>query len=179
MGFQGTVTIDKGSLKNIRATLEALPRELRKNAAAAVIRTGAKPIQTAMKAKVPVRTGQLKKSIGTKSRSLVYGSGGSVMAYAVIGPRRGFKSKTSLTGRKRKARKTNSKRKSTFIERRYAEMDEIAWYLETGTPKMPAHPFIRPAIDAAQGQCLTAMAAGFEKHMARIAARLAGKGRKR
>ena len=48
--------------------------------------------------------------------------------------------------------------------------------VEKGTSHSPAQPFIRPAMDSASGQVLEAMSAGLDKHLTRVAQRLAAKG---
>jgi HK97 gp10 family phage protein len=163
------LSIDAGSLKSVIKSLESLPIELQKSAERAVLRSGAAPIQKAVKARVPVDTGLLKKSIGTKvslGRAATYGR-------AQVGPRSGFHSTKKVTGRKRD-RASKGKRRAAK-EKKMIQPEEYAFYLEHGTPHMPAKPFIRPAIDAAEGEVLAAMATGLDKHLTRVAARMASK----
>ena len=166
MAFDGQITIDKQSLRNVMAALEKLPKEFQKSAEKAVLRAGGKPILKAAKAKVPVDTGNLKKSLGISVHANKQG-----WISARVGPRKGFKSAKSLTGRGR-VRAVKGKR-GTWQERKMADAQEISWYVETGTPHSPAKPFIRPAIDEAANQVVDAMAAGLDKHLTRVAARLA------
>ena len=168
MANDGVITIDRSSLMRVMIALDKLPEQFRKSAEKAVLRAGSKPILKAAKAKVPVDTGMLKQSLGISVHANRSG-----WISARIGPRKGFKSAKSLTGRKR-VRATKGKR-STWIERKMADAQEISWYIETGTSHSPAKPFIRPAIDAAQDEVLSAMAAGLDKHLTRVAARLAAK----
>jgi HK97 gp10 family phage protein len=147
------VTLD---FKDVQKALENLPKEFQKSAEKAVLRAGSKPILKAARGRVAKNTGNLKKSLGVTITSNKSGWVG-----AKVGPRSGYKYKTK-TGRKKRAGQL-------------ADAQEIAWYLETGTPKMSARPFIRPAIDAAQSEVIDAMAAGLEKHLTRVAARLAKK----
>ena len=168
MGYDGDITIDPKGVRDILAALSKLPKEFQRSAEKAVLRAGAKPVLKAAKAKVPVDTGNLKKSLGV---ALFTASSGWTAIR--IGPRKGFKSAKSITGRKR-VRATKGKR-STFKERKLADATEISWYVETGTPHSAAKPFIRPAIDSAQGEVIDAMAAGLDKHLTRVAARLARK----
>lgn len=46
---------------------------------------------------------------------------------------------------------------------------DYALYVEMGTSKMPAQPFMRPAIDTKQKEALKAIGANLEKQMRRIA----------
>lgn len=131
---------------------------MRKSAERAVLRDGAKPILRSAKSKVAKDSGTLKKSLSAK---VVYSKAG---LSARIGPRAGYKYEKKVTGRRRD--KGNGKK---------IDAQEVAWYQEIGTAKMPAHPFIRPALDAAKGEVLSSMAAGLDKHLTRVAARLAKK----
>jgi HK97 gp10 family phage protein len=165
MAFDGHITIDKGSLRDLMRSLDNLPKELQKSAEKAVLRAGGKPILAAARAKVPVDTGNLKKSLGVSVHANRAG-----WISARVGPRKGFKGK-SKTGRKRE-RAAKGKR-GTFQENKLADAQEISWYVETGTPRSAARPFIRPAIDSAAGAVLEAMAAGLDQHLTRVTARLA------
>ena len=165
MAFDGYISLDRTSIANVMRALDKLPKEFQKSAEKAVLRAGGKPILKAAKAKVPVDTGNLKRSLGIS----VYANRTGWIS-ARIGPRNGFKSK-NLTGRKR-YRATKGKR-TTFKERKLADAQEISWYVETGTPHSSAKPFIRPAIDSAAGEVIAAMTAGLDKHLTRVAARLA------
>lgn len=167
MAFDGHITIDKGGLRDVMRALDQLPKELQKSAEKAVLRAGGKPILKAAKSKVPVDTGNLKKSLGISVHANRSG-----WISARVGPRKGFKSKNK-TGRSR-VRATKGKR-STWQEGKLADAQEISWYVETGTPTAAAQPFIRPAIDSAAGEVLSAMAGGLDKHLTRVAARLAKK----
>lgn len=167
MAYDGQIKIDKAGIAGVMRALDDLPEQFRKSAEKAVLRAGAKPILKAAKSKVPVDTGMLKKSLGISVHANRSG-----WISARVGPRKGFKSK-NLTGRNR-VRATKGKR-STWQERKLADAQEISWYVETGTPHSAAKPFIRPAIDEAANQVLEAMASGLDKHLTRVAARLAKK----
>jgi HK97 gp10 family phage protein len=149
-------------LREMQRTLDRLPRELIKSSESAVLRAGAKPIEKAAKAKVPVGTGLLKKSIGNRVKKV----DGSTSAR--IGPRTGFKGR-SLGMKKNKAGVASEK---------FADPNKYSHLVEFGSSRSPAQPFIRPAIKAAQSQVMDAMAAGLDKHLTRTAARLARKGKK-
>ena len=155
-----SIKIDGASLKGVLRALEKLPKELQKNAEKSVIRAGAKPILKAARARVPVDTGNLKKSLSVSIQSSKSGWVG-----ARIGPRSGFKSKRgTLTGRRRDKGKG-----------KVADAPEIAFYIETGTPKMAAQPFIRPAIESAKGEVIGAMESGLSGYLTKAAARVASK----
>lgn len=157
-----SLQIDPGSLRSVLKALESLPAELQRSAERAVLRDGAKPILKAARARVGVRSGTLKKSLGV---SVNVGKAGSGYGQARMGARNGVKYRYKTgnkTGRKKRAGQAIA-------------AEEVAWYQEMGTPKLPAHPFIRPALDSSAGEVVAAMAAGLDKHLTRVAARLAAK----
>lgn len=150
------IQVSKASIRNIRASLDALPNELLRSSEKAVLRAGAKPIEKAAKAKAPVRDGTLKKSIGTNVKTV------NGVTSARVGPRTGVKGR-SLGFRKNK--------KGVMTER-FADPNKYSHLVEFGTSHSPAKPFIRPAIDTASGEVVDAMAAGLDKHLTRTVARL-------
>lgn len=150
------VSISRSSLQGIRKRLADLPQELIKASESAVLRAGAKPIQTAAKAKAPVGTGLLKKSIGMRVKKT------KGIYTARVGPRKGFKGKP--LGKK--------KNKAGIETERFADPNKYSHLVEFGTSHSPAKPFIRPAIESAKGEVVAAMAAGLDKHLTRTVARL-------
>lgn len=154
-GLNRSLDLDQASITALVRRINKLPEHLRKAAERAVLRAGAKPILKEMRDRVPVKTGNLKSSLKLEVR--VGKSGGS----ARVGPKSGVKYRTkNKTGRRGK-----SAGKSI-------EAAEYAFYLETGTPNMAPRPFIRPAIDAAADEILTAMAAGLDGYLTRVVASL-------
>ncbi len=149
-------------MRELNRTLERLPKELIRSSENAVLRAGAKPIEKAAKAKVTTDTGLLKKAIGIRVKKV------NGVNSARIGPRTGFKGK-SLGKRKDK--------KGVETER-FQDPNKYSHLVEFGTSHSAAKPFIRPAIDTAQGQVVEAMGAGLEKHLDRTAARLRRKAAK-
>lgn len=150
------IQVSKTSIRNVRSALDALPKELLRSSENAVLRAGAKPIEKAAKSKAPVRDGTLKKSIGTNVKKV------NGISSARVGPRKGFKGK-SLGYRRNK--------KGVMTER-FADPNKYSHLVEFGTSHSAARPFIRPAIDAASGEVVDAMAAGLDKHLDRTVARL-------
>lgn len=152
-----SIELDQSSVNALRKNLDSLPVHLQKVAEKAVLRTGANIILKAAKARVPVRSGILKKSLGVSVTS------GKAGITARVGPRAGVKYRyqTNKTGRRGKTKGKN------------INAQEVAFHIETGTPKMAAQPFIRPAIDDNKRQILEAMAQGLDKHLTKVCARLA------
>lgn len=152
-----SITLDQSSVNALRKSLDSLPAHLQKAAEKAVLRAGGNIILKAAKVKVPVRSGILKKSLGVSVTSSKAGIS------ARVGPRAGVKYRyqTNKTGRR-------GRRKGKNID-----AQEVAFYIETGTPNMAAQPFIRPAVDDSKRQVLDAMAAGLDKHLTKVCARLA------
>jgi HK97 gp10 family phage protein len=144
-------------INQISQRLEALPQALQKAAEKAVLRAGAVPIRKAAKvhAKSSKDSGLLGKSIGLEVKKA------KGITVARIGPRKGMRQKITRTDKR--------------TGRKYEEMADPNNYshlVEYGTSHSAAKPFIRPAIDSSKDQVVDAMAAGLDKHLTRVAARL-------
>ena len=166
MAYEG-LTIDPRSLAAMKHAIDKLAPEFRKSAEKAVLRAGARPILKDVKknlsgSPVKTRTGLLKKSMGV---SIHTGQGGFVSAR--IGSRNGVKY------RYKNGNKTG--RRSKYKKGKAIATEEVAWYLEMGTPKMQAKPFIRPALETAKSEVINNMEAGLDKHLTKVVARLAKK----
>lgn len=148
-------------LPEMLKTLKKLPAEFQKRAEAGALRAGAREIAKEVTNRVAVDSGNLRRSIGVSVRS---GRGKFGKGVARIGPRSGFlhPNPKNVTGRKRGKGKR-------------IDAPEYAWYLEKGTPKQAARPFIRPALDASRSDVRQAMANGLEKYLERLVRRLAKK----
>jgi HK97 gp10 family phage protein len=153
--------IDIKGINAVKKTLEKLPEELRKSSQSAVLRAGGKPILKREKSKVPVADGLLKKSLGI----MLVGKG--IKSAVKIGVRKGYKGR-SLGFKESKRGKTKGQ-----MTERFQDPSNYSHLVEFGTSHSAAKPFIRPAIDEAQGEVIDAMAAGLDKHLTRVAARLA------
>lgn len=140
-------------IRELRRTIDRLPEELKKRAEVPVLRAGAKPINQAAKRKVPTGSGEsaglLKRSLGISVKKV------KGIFSARVGARTGFAVRL-LNGKK--------KDPSKYIH-----------LVELGTRHSAPRPFIRPAIDSAQGEVLDAMSQGLEKHLHRTAQRLANR----
>ncbi len=146
--------------RGVIAALDRLPDALRKSAETAVLRAGAVPIRKAAKANAAKSkdTGLLQKSISLS----VKGKPGNRSAR--VGPAKGLRQKVTRTDKR-----TGKKYEEIADPNNYSHL------VEYGTSHSPAKPFIRPAIDSAEGETLDAMTTGLEKHLTRVAARLAKK----
>lgn len=156
-----SIKVDQASIRAIIKALDKLPIELRKNAEKSVLRTGGNIILKAARAKAPVKSGLLKKALGV---SVIAGPS---YAEARIGVRSGVKY-IYKNGKK-------TGRRSKYKKGKRIDAAEVAFYQETGTPKMAANPFIRPALDSEKGKVFSAMVSGLDTHLAKVAARLAKK----
>lgn len=158
--MNGTIKI-KG-MRDISRALDRLPKELIRSSENAVLRAGAKPIEKAAKSRVVEDTGLLKKSIGIRVKKV------AGINSARIGPRTGFKKSLGT----RIARKTKGKRIKGQPYEASQDPNKYSHLVELGSSRVAPRPFIRPAIDAAQGQVVDAMANGLDKHLTRTVARL-------
>ncbi len=143
------MSIKMHGMRELNRAFKRLPDELKKSGEKAVLRAGAKPINVAAKAKAPVGTGLLKKSIGTNVKKV----DGEVTAR--VGPRSGWKQEVTRNG-----------------QRVVSDPNKYSHLLEFGTSSIAARPFIRPAIDSTRGQVVGAMAVGLDKYVARAVQRV-------
>lgn len=156
----GTAHLKITGLSQLARNIDSLPEKLRKSAEIAVLRAGAVPIRKYAKvhARKSKDTGLLEKSIGLSVKKF------KGIASARIGPRKGMRKKVT---------RTDERTGKTYEE--IADPNNYSHLVEFGTSHSAAKPFIRPAIDAAQSEVIDAMAAGLDKHLTRVAARLAKK----
>jgi HK97 gp10 family phage protein len=139
----GRLTI-KGKLEGLEGVLgrmSALRQSARGRIQRKAVNKATRPLAKDTKLLVPVETGTLKRSIGSKVKT--YKSGTTV---GLIGPRKGM-------GREVVARKGPKAGRVEFRDPvRYAHL------VEFGTRKFPARPFIRPAWDGGKLQAARTIA---------------------
>ena len=118
-------------LAELSKKLKEMPIKLAKNGLRAAVNAGAEVIRKDAVTRVPVLTGRLKKAIYKKQiREL----SNNVQQTFFVGARNGKKYKK-------------------------ADKDAYYWrFLEFGTSKLPARPFLRPAFDTKKSQAVDAMA---------------------
>ena len=114
--------------RELQKQLLKLPDKMAKKVARGAIRAGGRIVVKAARAHVPVRSGTLKASLGTRSRSY---RGGAISA-VVIGPRSGRKRQIGVVQRGRKAGDSI-----------YADPSKYAAFVEFGAN---AQPFLGPAL---------------------------------
>lgn len=130
--------------------LRRLPVELQEKALQGAVRAGAKVVYDAAKALAPEDTGRLKRNI-----FLANGRKSDVDAATLIGVR------------SPNAKQTARFKRRTGLPASANPRDAFYWrFLEFGTSKMRARPFMRPAFDqnkeAAANTIITALRAGIE-----------------
>lgn len=135
-------------LSELRKALLELPQELRKGPLRSAVSAGAKVVQDRARANAPVDSGTLRRAIyRTRSKS----QSSAVQETAIVGIRFGKK---------------------------YQKRKQDAWYwrfIEFGTSKLPANPFMRPAFDTTKTGQIQAIATRLAKGIARAAAKVRGK----
>jgi len=124
--------ISERQIRELIGTLNALPEKIEKNIVRSAVRSGAAIIRDAIRAKAPVKTGKLKKSIRVKQ---IYNKKGKVI----------FKVMTGVN-KKYKQAGTKAPRQVNYAKQ-----------IEFGNSQMAAKPFIRPAFDEAENKVLDAV----------------------
>lgn len=151
-GFKASAGLRIDGMRDLQRLLNRLPERARKTAMRQAQRAAGTVIVRAARAKVPRRTGNLRKSLGVR----VYRKGDVFVA--VIGARRGDKFTSTVAGRKMTAS-------------RYSHL------VEKGTATMKARPFLRPALMEARAQAIKVLGDKLGKAIERQALKLAKKGR--
>lgn len=140
-----TFTFSIDGLKELDRQLRALPERVAGNALATAVSAGARVIRDEVIARAPVDTGALKSQIFTKrlrspsasEKTSIVGVRGGLAKYA--NTKRNVRS-----GKAGQSYKTNGK---TFYWK----------FIEFGTSKLAAYPFLRPAFDAKEQEAVKAM----------------------
>ena len=146
------MSIKIAGMKELRRNLDQLPKEMQGRALQTMLTAGGQVI--AKKAKTLIsheESGALKKSLGTVFRKGKKG-------YAVIGARNGFA--TIYKGKRR-----NPANYAHLVERGHSG------------GKVPAYPFLRPAIDSTGSEVLTEMANGMTKAIDKAVRKFKTKGK--
>lgn len=125
-------------LKEIADALRGLGPDIVRNALRSGVRAAAKLVKDDAAARVPVKTGMLKKSIYIKQ---IREESGATQQTFFVGARSGKK---------------------------YRKRGQDAYYwrfIEFGTAKLPARPFLRPAFDAKKGPAVEKIADQIKKRI--------------
>lgn len=147
-------SIKLDGMRELQIALEKLPKELRRTAESAALRGGMEPVRKAAKANLAKSqdTGLLRSALGLTVKKTRKGQ-----LTARVGARSGFKKSVIRKGRK-KAEMANPVKYAHFIE--------------YGTSRTPAQPFIRPALDSSQDHITDGMAKGYAKGLDRVIKRI-------
>ncbi len=137
--------------KELASALRELPQKVARNALRSAVNAGATQIRKQARLNAPVDSGLLKKNIYQKqSRS----ASGPERQTVIVGVRSG------------KARnKDGSKKELPYYWR----------FMEFGTSKMPAAPFLRPAFDTQKDAAIKAIADKLDERIQKYAVELARK----
>lgn len=168
--YRKTIT----GLDGISKILRGLPETMQTLILADGVEAAAKPIERAAKRLVPVRTGALRMSIGHK---VVRGKN-APFAMALIGPDRG-----SYRGGQRIAKGSDSRGADKPVNYAHlVEFGHIAVKPRKGTSLrkksaqtvgfVPARPFLRPAVIAAEVESINALAQGISSGIEKARVRL-------
>lgn len=118
-------------LEDLRVAVEELTADLRKKVVIGALKDAAKPIIKAAQAVVPVRTGLVRKNIASFTSKLQKGQNGVIGVYVTVRKNKGVRVK------------------GTKVRIKVLGQDPFYWkFLELGTKKMAARPFLRPAAEA-------------------------------
>lgn len=162
MATKGPITFSLEGDREFLKFLDKFPKEMRKpSIATGALKAAAKPMVSAIRAGAPVKTGRLKKSIGT---SVSKRKSGPIGQHVVaVGPitsktKRGFPG--IFIERGTKDRKTGRR---GFLKLRKGR----------NTGRVQAKPFVEPAFNSTVGLVKTRLAGEIKKRLEKEAARVA------
>lgn len=140
------ITVELQGLQELQAALLELPAKIGKNILRSSVNAGASVIRKEAKQKAPVYTGETQAGHpppGTLKRS--------VIQKFIREQSNDFQSTFYVTVRKGKKYRDQGKSKNLSQDAYYA------YFVEYGTAKMSAKPFMRPAFEAKKEEALKAM----------------------
>jgi len=140
--MRGGIKID--GIKELERALGKLPKELINKAEKAALRGGAFLISKAAKAKAPVASGHLKKSIGINVKTV--------------------KGRTTARIGAKSDRKTIIRYGKEVV----SNPANYAHLVEYGSARSTARPFIRPAVETTKDEVLGAMTKSFNNHLGKV-----------
>jgi HK97 gp10 family phage protein len=149
------IEIKVQGLAELRNALARLPQNVGRNALRGAVNAGAKAIADEVRDRSPVDTGTLRRAVYRKQiREL----SGPVRQTFFVGVRHGKRYQNVKAGKKT------------------VNMDAWYWrFIEFGTRRMPARPFLRPAFDAQKMAAIEAIRAYLARRIPLEAAKLRGK----
>jgi HK97 gp10 family phage protein len=159
-----TVTMELTGFKELAAALRELPERVARNGLRAAVNAGATVIKKEAIAKAPKDTGALRDNLYQKQ---IREQSGDMKQTFYVGVRKGV-AKYANTKANRRAGKAGTAYKNdgtTFYWR----------FLEFGTSKMPAHPFMRPAFESRKEAAVKAIGEKLDERIQKHAKDLAKK----
>lgn len=176
-----TVTVKVQGLRDLGDRMKTLSEDVNKRIARAATAAGAAVIKKAAQNLVPVKTGALKKGIvvkripksesGLTSEHIVTVSSREMKKYvaksrAAVVELQGPIAPTTINGKTYRAKKLLGRKES------YTSLGDFfyAHFVEYGTAKMPAQPFLRPAYDQNKERAVEAIKDRIEKRLKKAGA---------
>lgn len=151
-------------LQELAAAMRELPQRVGRNALRAAVNAGASVIKKEATARAPKDTGALKANLYQKQ---IREKSGDMQQTFYVGVRKGVAKYANNAANKRsgKAGKAYKDDGTTFYWK----------FLEFGTSKMQARPFMRPAFELQKEQAVKAIAAKLDERIQKFATELAKK----
>jgi HK97 gp10 family phage protein len=131
------MTVDIKGLKELQNALNQLPLKIQGRPVRSAVNAAAKIVMDDARRRVPVETGQLRKAI-YRGRSRSMSSKGREVYVVSVRKGKAKYANTAQNRRRNRVGKTYQTRGEAYYWR----------FLEFGTAKMPARPFLRPAFES-------------------------------
>jgi len=132
------VDVQVQGMDDLLKKLELLPSRIQKNVVVGAVRAGASGISKDAKKYVPKDLGVLRKSIGVTKRKMRV----KTLVGFTVSPRKDLLVKGLI-----RAGKTNKRKVSKSTGFKYTTFDNYGGYVEFGTSKRSAKPYLRPAYE--------------------------------
>lgn len=152
-------------MREAYAALDKAARKIQRDGSRKAAAAGSKVVLRAMKGVVRVKTGLLKKALGSKVKAFR----DSGVAVGIVGPRTGFKVVLQKDGSKIKVQTRFSRLEGTRVNKkgetvdRYSNPTQYAHLVDRGTVRSRAYPFREPVERATASQVKDAMAEAVRK----------------
>lgn len=138
------VRVEIGGLRELEAALKRLGGPVARSAMRAAARAGATVIRDEARSLVPVRTGLVRENIVVRVRRDERTSTGSAVRFSIL-----VRTRKGVLGRVKKGVRLHALALDPTLKRETLKAaSPYYWrYVEFGTRKAPAQPFLRPALE--------------------------------
>ena len=152
-------------LSDVLAAMAAFTPAVQKTILNGAVRKGANVVAKEAKARAPVKTGNLQKRIAVRKRKRGVPGAAAIYAVGVLGGASATYKNTRENRRKQRVGNAYQKQDTAFYWR----------FIEFGTQKMAAAPFLRPAFDSKATEAINTIADTLRTNLDKAVKKATGK----